>query len=406
MAAATPTGTPPLAAASRWWSPGSCLLAAASGSASWPTCCRSRCWSATSPASPCPMITGQLTNVTGHRDRRRRPRRPGSSSSWQPTWSARPLLVALGRHLSCCCSRAADSPVPGPAGRLVLAARLTAVFDLEVLGIAVVGDVAGAAAVARAPRRRRAAARVAAARRWRGGRRLHRQRPDRPGLRRRTTGYVSTPDQELLALGGANWQPARPGLPGQQQRQPDGDRRLVGVPHPARPLVTPAAPAWRSCCSLQPVLESFPLAALGRLVIYAATRLVDIEEIRPDRPIPAQRADPGARRRAVLVFDLLTAAARRRPVRPRPAAPGGTAHDGILGFVPGLAGMHDVDDYPEAGHGAWAGGLPLRRPAVLRQRRGLRTRCLDAVDSGADPSSGPAQHGGQRRARHGPPRTR
>jgi sulfate permease, SulP family len=23
-------------------------------------------------------------------------------------------------------------------------------------------------------------------------------------------------------------------------------------------------------------------------------------------------------------------------------------HDGVLGYVPGIAGMHDVDDYPDA----------------------------------------------------------
>ena len=36
-------------------------------------------------------------------------------------------------------------------------------------------------------------------------------------------------------------------------------------------------------------------------------------------------------------------------------------HEGVLGRVPGLAGMHDVDDYPEARNPAGAGRLPLRR---------------------------------------------
>ena len=42
-------------------------------------------------------------------------------------------------------------------------------------------------------------------------------------------------------------------------------------------------------------------------------------------------------------------------------------HDGVLGYVPGIAGMHDVDDYPDARPAR----VPLRRAAVLRQGRGL-----------------------------------
>ncbi|MFI7640644.1 SulP family inorganic anion transporter [Nonomuraea sp. NPDC049400] len=68
-----------------------------------------------------------------------------------------------------------------------------------------------------------------------------------------------------------------------------------------------------------PLLADFPMAALGAIVIYAATRLIDVAAFR--------------RLAAFRRSELLLAA---RP------------HDAILGVVPGLAGMHDVDDYPAA----------------------------------------------------------
>ena len=45
---------------------------------------------------------------------------------------------------------------------------------------------------------------------------------------------------------------------------------------------------------LGPALAHFPLAALGAIVIYAATRLVDVPGLRPPRELPAQRTDPRA----------------------------------------------------------------------------------------------------------------
>ena len=92
----------------------------------------------------------------------------------------------------------------------------------------------------------------------------------------------------------------------------------------------------------------------------------------PDRPVPAQRIDARAAPRSPcsalgVLYGVLVAVALsivdllRRVARP---------HDSVLGYVPGVAGMHDVDDYPTRA-GARAGGLPLRRAVVFRQRRGL-----------------------------------
>ncbi|WP_433663228.1 SulP family inorganic anion transporter [Nocardia sp. CA-128927] len=98
------------------------------------------------------------------------------------------------------------------------------------------------------------------------------------------------------------------------------------------------------------ILAAFPTAALGALVIYAASRLIDLAEFR--RIARFRRSElmlALGTVAAVLafgvlygvlvaialsVFDLLRRIAR--------------GHDAVLGFVPGLAGMHDIDDYPDA----------------------------------------------------------
>jgi SulP family sulfate permease len=98
------------------------------------------------------------------------------------------------------------------------------------------------------------------------------------------------------------------------------------------------------------VLATFPAAALGALVVYAALRLIDVSEFRRlgrfrRREVMLALATTAA----VLVFGVLYGVLvaiglsilelLQRIAR---------AHDGVLGFVPGVAGMHDVDDYPDA----------------------------------------------------------
>ena len=68
---------------------------------------------------------------------------------------------------------------------------------------------------------------------------------------------------------------------------------------------------------------------------------------------------------ALSVLDLL-----RRIVNP---------HDGILGYVPGVAGMHDVDDYPQA---VQVPGLVVYRydaPLFFANSANFLTKALDAV---------------------------
>lgn len=135
---------------------------------------------------------------------------------------------------------------------------------------------------------------------------------------------------------------------------------------------------------LGPVLSRFPTAALGAVVVYAATRLVEVGELR--RFARFRRSElvlALATTVAVLALDVLWGIAvaiglsildlLRRIGRP---------HDGVLGYVPGLAGMHDVDDYPETRQ---VPGLVVYRydsPLFFANAENFRRRALDAVDDG------------------------
>lgn len=131
-----------------------------------------------------------------------------------------------------------------------------------------------------------------------------------------------------------------------------------------------------------PVLESFPLAALGALVIFAAVRLIDINEFRRI----------GRFRRSELMIGLTTTIAvltvgvlggvlvavalsildvLRKVARP---------HDAILGYPAGVAGMHDIDDYPDA---VRIPGLVVYRydaPLIFANADNFRRRALAALD--------------------------
>ncbi|MHA6783029.1 SulP family inorganic anion transporter [Pseudonocardia saturnea] len=98
------------------------------------------------------------------------------------------------------------------------------------------------------------------------------------------------------------------------------------------------------------VLAAFPLAALGAVVVYAALRLIDLAAFR--RIAQFRRSElvlALTTTVAVLVFGVLygvlaAVAVSIVELLTRLARP----HDAVLGFVPGLAGMHDLDDYPDA----------------------------------------------------------
>lgn len=131
-----------------------------------------------------------------------------------------------------------------------------------------------------------------------------------------------------------------------------------------------------------PVLASFPLAALGALVIFAALRLIDIHEFRRiGRFRRSELLISLTTVIAVLLFGVLTGVAvavalsildvLRKFARP---------HDAILGYPQSVAGMHDIDDYPGA---ARLPGLVVYRydaPLIFANAENFRRRALAAVD--------------------------
>jgi SulP family sulfate permease len=129
------------------------------------------------------------------------------------------------------------------------------------------------------------------------------------------------------------------------------------------------------------VLATFPTAALGALVVYAALRLVDVPEFkRLARFRHSELILALATTASVLVFGVLYGVLvaivlsildlLRRVARPS---------DAIQGFVPGVAGMHDIEDYPQAN---LEPGLLVYRydaPLFFANAENFRERALDAV---------------------------
>ena len=192
--------------------------------------------------------------------------------------------------------------------------------------------------------------------------------------------------QEFLALGAAN---VGAGLFSGFPVSSSGSRTAIGDSMGSRTqlysLVTGAV-LLLTLLFLGPALSTFPLAALGALVIFAALRLIDLPELR--RIARFRRSElflALATTAAVLIFDVLYGIAvavalsildlLRRIARP---------HDGILGYVPGLAGMHDIDDYATSSQ---VPGLLVYRydaPLFFANAEDFNRRALASVDA-ADP---------------------
>jgi SulP family sulfate permease len=131
------------------------------------------------------------------------------------------------------------------------------------------------------------------------------------------------------------------------------------------------------------VLAHFPIAALGALVVYAALRLINVAEYR--RLARFRRSElilALATAAAVLglgvLYGVLAAVALSILDLLRRVA---HAHDSVLGFVPGLAGMHDIEDYPNA---TSVPGLVVYRydaPLCFANAEDFRRRAMVAVES-------------------------
>ncbi len=98
------------------------------------------------------------------------------------------------------------------------------------------------------------------------------------------------------------------------------------------------------------LLTHTPSAALGAIVVHASVRLVEASEFR--RLAAFRRREfllalgcgVGVLALGILYGVLLAVALSVAELLTRVARP----HDAVEGMVPGLAGMHDIDDYPNA----------------------------------------------------------
>ena len=193
--------------------------------------------------------------------------------------------------------------------------------------------------------------------------------------------------RELLALGASN---LASGLMHGFPVSSSGSRTAIGQAVGGRTQLTSlitVASTVLAVLTLRPLLASFPTAALGAVVVYAALRLIDITEFR--RLASFRRTEfllALATTVAVLVVGVLPGVLvaiglsvldlLRRVARP---------HDAIEGFVPDLAGMHDVDDYPGA---TVVPGLMVYRydsPLFFANTEDFRRRALAAVAGAAEP---------------------
>jgi sulfate permease, SulP family len=193
-------------------------------------------------------------------------------------------------------------------------------------------------------------------------------------------------NQEFLGLGAAN---IGSSLVGGFPVSSSASRTVIAEASGARTQgysIIAAALVVVSVLAFSDVISAFPTAALGGVVVYAAIRLIDIAEFR--RLWHFRRREffiAVAAVAGVLVFDILygvLAAIALSVVEllTRVARP----HAAVLGQAEGVAGWHDIDDYPTA---TQIPGLLVFRydsPLFFANAEDFSRRCRAAIDA-ADP---------------------
>lgn len=133
---------------------------------------------------------------------------------------------------------------------------------------------------------------------------------------------------------------------------------------------------------LSPLLSRTPSAVLGALVVYAAVLMIDLAgfrrlaSFRHRELLLALGCLVGVLALDILYGVLVAVGLSVAELLTRVARP----HDAVLGVVPGIAGMHDVDDYPTA---RTIPGLLVYRydsPLFFANAEDFRRRALAAVD--------------------------
>ncbi|MFF7264998.1 SulP family inorganic anion transporter [Streptomyces sp. NPDC008159] len=194
-------------------------------------------------------------------------------------------------------------------------------------------------------------------------------------------------DQEFLALGAANLGAgALSGFPVSSSASRTALASSAGARSQAYSLVAGAA-VLAVLLFLSPLLSRTPRAVLGVLVVYAAVRMIDLAGFR--RLASFRRRElllalgclAGVLALDILYGVLVAVGLSIAELLTRVARP----HDAVQGLVPGVAGMHDIDDYPNA---RTIPGLLVYRydsPLFFANAEDFRRRALAAVDEQEDP---------------------
>ncbi|MEV4451238.1 SulP family inorganic anion transporter [Streptomyces mirabilis] len=269
--------------------------------------------------------------------------------------------------------------VPGPLLALVLGTVAVAVFGLEDHGIAVIGAVPAGLPSPGLPT---------------PGDLPHLVLPALGVLLVGYTDVILTarafsargdeldPNQELLALGAANLGAGvLHGFPVSSSASRTALAHSAGGRSQAYSLVAGAV-VLAVLLFLSPLLAHTPSTVLGALVVYAGVRMMDLAGFR--RLASFRRRElllalgclAGVLALDILYGVLVAVGLSVAELLTRVARP----HDAIEGLVPGLAGMHDVDDYPQA---RTVPGLLVYRydsPLFFANAEDFKRRALAAVD--------------------------
>lgn len=194
-------------------------------------------------------------------------------------------------------------------------------------------------------------------------------------------------DQEFLALGAANLGAgALHGFPVSSSASRTALASSAGARSQAYSLVAGAV-VLAVLLFLSPLLARTPSAVLGALVVYAAVRMIDLAGFR--RLASFRRRElllalgclAGVLALDILYGVIVAVGLSVAELLTRVARP----HDAVEGLVPGVAGMHDVDDYPQA---RTIPGLLVYRydsPLFFANAENFRRRALAAVDEQSEP---------------------
>ncbi|MPY30572.1 sulfate permease [Streptomyces adustus] len=194
-------------------------------------------------------------------------------------------------------------------------------------------------------------------------------------------------DQEFLALGAANLGAGvLHGFPVSSSASRTALAASGGARSQGYSLVA-AGVVLAVLLFLSPLLTRTPSAVLGSLVVYAAVRMVDLggfrrlASFRRRELLLALGCLAGVLALDILYGVIVAVGLSVVELLSRVARP----HDAVEGLVPGMAGMHDVDDYPQA---RTIPGLLVYRydsPLFFANAENFRRRALAAVDGQTEP---------------------